>query len=283
MVCLTTYMREVTLNFNGEDITIWAPNEHSASGLVEMLTERRGEHGGIFMLSELAHEADMVEGEPCGAVKQALLDIEGELLLLESGQVRDSQECILDAEHAGALELWRNDVTMDDIHEHSLFTEYRGDIDDSIKEDNQGYKMLLLAGWNPGEGLGKQGEGITVPVAVLPSSVMCDKLGKPMNVTPDMLDQRDNLNWHFNFVWNREWEPLEDMEVPDQHIEVEILLIGDNYAVGKCVFGGVYIPKGAVKHLKNIDSCEAGARFMAKLSFSGKRHPWWVNNITGIV
>ena len=283
MVCLTTYMREVTLNFNGEDITIWAPNEHSASGLVEMLTERRGEPGGIFMLSELAHEADMVEGEPCGAVKQALLDIEGELLLLESGQVRDSQECILDAEHAGALELWRNDVTMDDIHEPSYFIEYCGAIDDSIKGDNQGYKMLLLAGWKPGEGLGKQGEGITVPAAVLPTSVMCDKLGKPMNVTPDMLDQRDNLNWHFNFVWNREWEPLEDMEVPDQHIEVEILLIGDNYAVGKCVFGGVYIPKGAVKHLKNIDSCEAGTRVMAKLSFSGKRHPWWVNNITGIV
>jgi hypothetical protein len=276
-------MREVTLNFNGEDITIWAPNEHSASGLVEMLTERQGEPGGIFMISELAHEADMVEGEPCGAVKQALLDIEGELLLLESGQVPDSQECILDAEHAGALELWRNDVTMDDIHEHSLFTEYSGDSDDSIKEDNQGYKMLLLAGWKPGKGLGKQGEGITEPVAVLPTSVMRDKLGKPMNVTPDMLDQRDNLNWHFNFVWNREWEPLENMEVPDQHIEAEILFIGDNYAVGKCVFGGVYIPKGAVKHLKNIGSCEAGARVMAKLSFSGKRHPWWVNNITGIV
>jgi len=253
MVCLATYMREVTLNFNGEDITIWAPNERSATGVVEMMTERRGEPGGIFMISEIAHAADMVHQVPFGPIKQQLRDLDEEMERLYFDQAppgcMNDNQCILDPEHAAALDEWRSEgVPM----EKSLFTEW-----------NQSTgKAEFIGGSN----------------------------GHPHQFTPEMLEQRDNLNRCFNHLWNNphftsipENYPQELEDPWDQRIEVEILHIGDNYAVGKCEFGGVYIPRGAVKHLKNIDCCEVGGQIVADLSFSGKKHPWWVTNIASIV
>jgi len=253
MVSLATYMREVTLNFNGEDITLWAPNDHSASGIVEMMTERRGEPGGIFMISELAHAADMIHGKPYGPMKAELLNLNDEMTRLRFGQAppghADDPHCILDPEHEAALDDWRY---MDIPMERSLFTE-----------------------WNQSTGEVEFMKGVS---------------GQPQLFTPEMLEQRDNLNHKFNHLWNNphftsipEEYPQELQDPWEQCIEVEILHIGDTYAVGKCEFGGVYIPKGAVNHLKNIDCCEVGGQIVADLSFSGKKHPWWVTNIASIV
>jgi len=253
MVSLATYMREVTLNFNGEDITLWAPNDHSASGIVEMMTERRGEPGGIFMISELAHAADMIHGKPYGPMKAELLNLNDEMTRLRFGQAppghADDPHCILDPEHEAALDDWRLMCVLD---EPSLFTEW----DQSTGE----------------------------------VEFVKDGTGQVSKFTPEMLEQRDNLNHNFNHLWNNphftsipENYPQELQDPWDQRTDVEILCIGDNYAVGKCEFGGVYIPKGAVKHLTNICSCEVGRHFVADLSFSGKKHQWWVTNIASIV
>jgi len=205
------------------------------------------------MISEIAHAADMVHRAPFGPIKQQLLDLNDEMTRLRFGQAPngciDDQQCTLDPEHEAALDDWRS---MYIFHEPSLFTE-----------------------WNQSTG---------------EVEFVKDGAGNVSKFTPEMLEQRDNLNHKFNHLWNNphftsipENYPQELKDPWDQCIEVEVLRIGDNYATGKCEFGGVYIPKGAVKHLQNIDYCEVGARIVANISFSGKKHPWWVTNIASIV
>lgn len=245
MVCIATYMRDVTLNFNDEDICIWAPNEKSASGVVEMMTERKGEPGGIFMISELAHAADMVHRAPYGPVKQQLLDLDREMtrLLFDQappGQMNDNQ-CVLDPEHAAALDQWRSVTHMDDLHEPSAFAE-----------------------WDQGDGCSK-------------FVGMDDKSIKPPLMTPEMLIQRDTLNRFFNFKWNTTFCPGDTVStvVPDITELLELTAVGDNHGVAKCVFGAVFVPKSAINHLQYNGGAAVGTIFDGEITFTPQnKFPW---------
>ena len=128
-----------------------------------------------------------------------------------------------DPEIAAALDQWRAGCdTMDDLHEPSYFVE-----------------------WNQGE----QHE------AWVGGDWSSWRNGKIPQYTPEMLEQRDALNWMFNFVWNTTFYPGDTMTsvVPEVEIEMEIVAAGDSHAVAKCKYGSVFIPKGALKHIINLN------------------------------
>lgn len=242
---LAQYVRDVTLNFNDEDITLWAPTEGSASGVVEMMTERKGEPGGIFMISELAHAADMVHNAPYGPVKQQLLETNEEMTRLRFGQApngkADDNQCILDKEHEAALDQWRLEAEMENLHKPSIFSE-----------------------WDQAEGCSKfygMKDGDTLP----------------KEFTPEMLVQRDTLNWFFNFEWNTTFFPGDAMTnvVPDTVELLELTAFGENHGVAKCVFGAVYVPKSALNHLQYNGGAEIGTIFDGDITFTpNNKFPW---------
>ena len=249
MVSIATYMRDVTLNFNDEDICIWSPNNKSASGVVEMMTERKGEPGGIFMISELAHAADMVHGAPYGPVKQQLLDLNQEMTRLRfdqapPGQLDDNQ-CVLDPEHAAALDQWRSVTHMDDLHEPSAFAE-----------------------WDQADGCSK--------------FVGMDDKNKtvwPTMLTPEMLIQRDTLNWFYNFKWNTHVPSrpgnTQGTVVPDTIELLELTAVGENHGVAKCFFGAVFVPKSAINHLQYNGGAAVGTIFDGEITFTPQnKFPW---------
>ena len=250
MVCLADYMREVTLNFNDEDITIWAPNEMSASGVVEMMTEKKGEPGGIFMISEIAHAADMIHGAPYGPIKQQLLVLNEKMTRLRLGQapngLADDNQCVLDPEHAAALDQWRLEAEMASLHGPSFFSE-----------------------WDQADGCSK-------------FYGMKDGDIRPKEFTPEMLQQRDDLNYFFNFKWNQEGSPgcpntrfEEIMKVPDTVELLELTAVGDNHGVAKCVFGAVFVPKSALTHLRYNGGAEVGTIFDGEITFTPEnKFPW---------
>jgi len=247
MVCLADYMREVTLNFNDEDITIWAPNEMSASGVVEMMTEKKGEPGGISMISEIAHAADMIHAAPYGPIKQQLLDINEKMTRLRFGQapngLADDNQCVLDPEHAAALDQWRLEAEMESLHGPSFFSE-----------------------WDQADGCSK-------------FYGMKDGDIRPKEFTPEMLQQRDDLNWFFNFKWNgpkgRDRYNTSPAIVPDMIELLELTAVGDNHGVAKCVFGAVFIPKGALNHLNYNGGAEVGTIFDGEITFTpNNKFPW---------
>lgn len=245
MVCNATYIRDVTLNFNDEDICIWTPNESSASGVVEMMTESKGEPGGIFMISEIAHAADMVHRAPYGPVKTKLLEIDEQLTRLRFDQAPrgkpDDNQCILDPEHAKALDQWRGVTDMDDLHEPSAFAE-----------------------WDQADGCSK-------------FVGMNEKSIKPPLLTPEMLSQRDTINWFYNFKWNTTFCPGNTMTavVPDTIELLELTAVGDNHGVAKCDFGAVFVPKGALTHLQYNGGAEVGTIFDGEITFTPQnKFPW---------
>jgi hypothetical protein len=117
-----------------------------------------------------------------------------------------------------------------------------------------------------------------------------------------MLEQRDALNWMYNFVWNTSFYPGDTMisVVPEVEIEMEIVAAGDSHAVAKCNLGSVFIPKGALKHIINLNygqlSMEpleihkhrsegglVGEFVWGRIQFtSGKRHWWRVVHVDGV-
>ena len=236
MVCLADYVREVTLNFNDEDITIWAPNEMSASGVVAMMTEKKGEPGGIFMISEIAHAADMVHAGPYGPIKQQLLDLNGKMTRLRFGQapngLADDNQCVLDPEHAAALDQWRLEAEMESLHEPSIFSE-----------------------WDQAAGCSK-------------FYGMKDGDIRPQEFTPEMLVQKDTLNWFYNNTWNTTFYPGDATTsiVPDQIELLELIAVGDNHGVAKCVFGAVFVPKSALTHLRYNGGAEVGTIFDGEIT-----------------
>lgn len=240
-------MREVTLNFNDEDIILWAPNEQSASGLVEFMTERKGDGlaQGISMISELAHEADMVHRPPFGPVKTSLLEINEAMKRLYFDQApngcAEDNQCILDSEHAAALDQWRAEAEMQSLHCPSVFSE-----------------------WDQADGCSK-------------FVGMVDGDTQPPELTPEMIEQRDILNWLFNFYWNTTFFPGDTMTnvVPDTIELLELTSVGDNHGVAKCVFGGVYVPKSALNHLKYNGGAEVGTIFDGEITFTPQnKFPW---------
>lgn len=245
MTCLATYMRDVTLNFNDEDIQLWAPNDRSAQGLVEMMTERKGEAGGISMISELAHEADMIHGKPYGPIKRELLDINEQAHRLDFDQAPngcvDDNQCILDPEHSAALDQWRQEAEMAQLYRPSAFAE-----------------------WDQAEGCSK-------------FVGMNGKAIRPPELTPEMLEQRETLNHFFNHRWNTTTFTGDTMTtvVPDQIELLELIAVGDNHGVAKCMFGAVYVPKSAINHLRYNGGAEVGAIFDGEITFTpDNKFPW---------
>jgi len=149
-------------------------------------------------------------------------------------------------DHGTAYEQWcQEDANMDDLHEKSLFTE-----------------------WNQAAGCS--------------TYVGADQMGKNMKVpeyTPEMLQQRDDLNWFFNFKWNgpkgRDRYNTSPAIVPDMIELLELTAVGDNHGVAKCVFGAVFIPKGALNHLNYNGGAEVGTIFDGEITFTpNNKFPW---------
>ena len=152
-------------------------------------------------------------------------------------------------EHGTAYEKWcQEEANMDDLHEKSLFTE-----------------------WNQATGES--------------NFIGAEDIKKNMKIpefTPEMLLQRDMLNYFFNFKWNQERFPgcpntrfEENMEVPEQIELLELVAVGDNHGVAKCLFGAVYVPKSALTHLWYNGGCEIGTIFDGEITFTPEnKFPW---------
>ncbi len=151
-------------------------------------------------------------------------------------------------EHGTAYEKWcQEDVNMDDLHEPSYFLEW-----------NQGEGA---ATWVGGGELHKNG-------------------AKVPQFTPEMLLQRDMLNYFYNFKWNTcdrftIARYVQNSIVPDQTELLELVAVGDNHGVAKCLFGAVYVPKSALKHLQYNGGCEIGTIFDGEITFTPEnKFPW---------
>jgi len=219
--CACHQLTEATLAFPTEDIdrkeeiTLWGPETlYAMPGAAAFM---QGEDAW-WRVYELSVEAGMHwdQGPYRSSLQAAIAELD------------DPKESIQDPEIEAALDQWRaGSDTMDDLHEPSYFVE-----------------------WN-------QGEGQETWVGGDWSSW---KDGKIPQYTPEMLAQRDTLNWMFNFRWNNphftsipETHPQDNYDVPDVEIEMEIVAAGDSHAVAKCKYGSVFIPKGALKHIINLN------------------------------
>ena len=162
----------------------------------------------------------------------------------------DPKESIQDPEIAEALDQWRKGddkgATMDDLHSPSLFTEW-----------DQGVGEALFVG--------------------------ADQVQKNMKVqeyTPEMLAQREELNWCFNFLWNipqfTSVPNTIELENPSDQVELlELVAVGDNHGVAKCKFGAVFVPKGALTYLQHNGGTEVGTTFDGEITFTpGNKFPW---------
>ena len=152
-------------------------------------------------------------------------------------------------EHGTAYEKWcQDEANMDDLHEKSLFTE-----------------------WNQATG-----ESEFIGAGDIKKNM------KIQEFTPEMLQQRDTLNYFYNFQWNQERLPgcpntrfEEIMEVPEQTELLELVATGDNHAVAKCAFGAVFVPKGALNYLLCNGGYDIGTIFDGEIIFTPKnKFPW---------
>ena len=242
---LATPVEEITIKNKDESITLWGPDIRPLLKGPDWTCE------GIDtwdipipreMIEELCKETgmDWDEGPYKEKVLQAIQELE------------DPKESIQDPEIEKALEQWRqgqeNGPSMDDLHQPSLFTEYN------------------------------QAEGTSTWVG----AAEMEKNMKIQEYTPEMLCQRDELNWAFNFKWNQmgftgcpntRFEEI--MEVPDQTELLELVAVGDNHGVAKCVFGAVFVPKGAITHLLYNGGAEVGTIFDGVITFTpNNKFPW---------
>ena len=153
-------------------------------------------------------------------------------------------------EHGTAYEKWcQEDVNMDDLHEKSLFTE-----------------------WNQATGES--------------NFVGAEDIKKNMKIpefTPEMLLQRDMLNYKFNFLWNNphftsipETHPQDKNDIVPDSIELLTLTaVGANHGVAKCELGAVFIPRGALQYLQYNGGAGVGTILDGEITFTpGNKFPW---------
>jgi len=159
-------------------------------------------------------------------------------------ELEDPKESIQDTEIEGALCDWREgEPSMDDLHEASLFTEW-----------NQGIGSSTFVG--------------------------ADQMGKNMKVskfTPEMLQQRDTLNWQFNFEWNPPYDPKDPSPstVPNRTELLTLTAVGETHGVAKCDFGAVFVPRGAIQYLQRNGGAKVGTIFDGEITFTpGNKFPW---------
>ena len=259
-------MEEITINVMGERITLWIPEDSTSPVRLDEFLEdcvrpRPGsllwdlcDAVGFFKIGKY----DPIENHNCMATKGAIgkwmtPEKQMECFKLFNGwngaplddNFAELHEFINDDEHAEAYEKWIAEASgMDDLHEKSLFTEW-----------NQSLECSTFVG--------------------------ADEVSETMRVpeyTPEMLVQRDYLNWCFNFLWNKPQKPgvphtrfAEVLEVPDQVEFLEVVNVGENYSIAKSDYGAVYIPKAAMGYLDRNGGCEVNAKFDGKIGFTPGR------------
>ena len=264
-------MEELTINVMGERITLWIPEgSTSVPHLDEFLEDCVRPRPGnlLWDLSDAVGffkpPKHQVEFDTCMVVRDAIGgwrtvgDAQKHFDLFEGwngGELDDNfkelHEFINDDEHAEAYEQWIAEASnMDDLHGKSLFTEW-----------NQGSECTTYVGADELSG----GNDRVIP-----------------EYTPEMLEQRDHLNWCFNFVWNTPHIPgcphtrfSEVLGVPNQVEFLEIVSVGENYSIAKSDYGAVYIPKAAMNYMNRNGGCEVGAKLDGEIGFTpgrGKCH-----------
>jgi hypothetical protein len=222
----------------------------------------------------LLHMKEMLEGadEEKRLKVEALLDDITTLLFL-GVEEDDPKEFIDDEEIEEALEQWRTCVGMDDLHKPSYFSDYAG------------YPEPVF--WCPEAGL--FGQDSDESDCKMLSPLLKDDRGNLTKFTPEMLEQREQLNWNFNFLWNgfgfcegTTNHPTGDYVPPIHCEDVEIVSVGDNHGVGKCKMGSVFIPKGALNYLGPDAVVGQGIQATLERANEGARYPWRIvkNGIT---
>ena len=113
------------------------------------------------------------------------------------------------------------------------------------------------------------------------NSLLRDDRGNVVNFSPEMLEQREQLNWNFNFLWNgfgfcegTSNHPTGDYVPPIYFEDVEIVTVGDNHGVGKCKMGSVFIPKGSLNYLGPNAYVGQGIQATLERANEGARYPW---------
>jgi len=209
-------------------------------------------------------------------------------LMLESGMIDDwgpffdaekeakqslnssDEDCITDPSHIDAYDQWVS-AQEQDIYQPSYFSDYAG------------YPEPVF--WCPEAGL--FGQGSDESDCKMLSPLLKDDRGQLVKFTPEMLEQRNHLNWYFNFLWNkaagedgRPWcnwvrPGCEEMYIPEQYGEIELVSVGENHGVAKSPMGSVFVPRGVLRFLGS--KAQVGQEFSASLEFvEGARYPWRV-------
>ena len=260
-----------------QDITITDPTSQDGSGLLEIsLIPTRGVTDiTVFSKGGLEDMKDMLEGAD-EEMDMKIQEVQKDIGLILLGVLEDDPtEFIDDEEIEGALEHWRSwSDGMDDLHDPSYFSDYVG-YPEPVGSESPGFAMMEMMGWSQGEGLGENGR--VEPICKMIPSLLKDDRGNLSKFTPEMLEQRDHLNWNFNFHWNTTFFPGDRMTtvIPEQFGEVELVSVGENHGVAKCDMGSVFVPRGVLKFLGKKG--EVGQKFSASLEFVEEaRYPWRV-------
>jgi hypothetical protein len=248
--------------------------EGEGEALSAMILFRNGEWAaarGQEELFELMVESGMVEN--WGPYYDAYREARIALLELDDG--------ITDHEHLAAYEEW---VTAheQDIYQPSYFSDLV-ECPQPVGSESPGFAMMKKMGWSPGEGLSQGGN--VEPICKMIPSLLRDDRGNVAKFTPEMLEQREQLNWNFNFLWTREqvignkrsehFMRSDVVEIPEQYGEVELVSVGENHGVAKSPMGSVFVPRGVLKFLGS--KAQVGQEFSASLEFvEGARYPWRV-------
>lgn len=136
------------------------------------------------------------------------------------------------------------------------------------------YQSSLFTEWNQ-----SLGETIWVGSENIP--------GKIPEFTPEMLVQREQLNWAYNISWNQHnWHggwiggPVGYQAIPPQTECLVLVSVGENYGVAQSPFGAVYVPRGCLNYLQGEGECFPGLTFTANIQFLPEvgeqrtRFPW---------
>lgn len=126
---------------------------------------------------------------------------------------------------------------------------------------NPGFRIMDKMGWVPNTPLGIRGDGITTPIM------------------PTENDRQPGEYFGLGY---------EDVCDPDPTNEfIKIICVGDHYGVALWRNVKVFVPKGALKHLKNIlwyPIDHVGVCVMADMVMEeGKRYKWRVTKIRDVV
>jgi hypothetical protein len=120
-----------------------------------------------------------------------------------------------------------------------------------------GYRMMKAMGWKNNTPLGCRGKGILEPVS---TKIIV------------------RLPGDFSGLGYEEKESIVEGEKDEK--EIKITQIEANYAVGKCDRGGVYIPRGALKHLNNLMGTQLiGKSFRGRIISKKGKYEWRVLSV----